>query len=240
MSLLNGRLYSNHVQGTAYTVIKMDAESKQSEVLDIGAAKNFAVAIPSTWETAGMYLRGSIDGTNFYPVEKSDGTEIALGAAASTIIGLDTVKDAIAPLRFLKLCSGTSSSEVTQPGPKATVTLTPAATKTLTFTSGKGGLPSNSIYVSMSTAGDDTLAVTVSGNTINVAVAKTTASNNTAAAIQAAIRNIAGGTVAGVDITGFTVVANAAYTSAPVTAATVAATSLSGGDDTYFYLALKE
>ena len=132
------------------------------------------------------------------------------------------------------------ASEVTQPGPKATATLTPAATKTLTFTSGKGGLESNDISVSMSTAGDDTLAVTVSGNTINVAVAKTTGSNNSAAAIQAAIRNIAGGTVAGVDITGFTVTANAAYTSAPVTSATVAATALAGGDDTYFYLALKE
>lgn len=31
---MNGRLYSNHVQGTGYTVIKMDAESKQSEAFD--------------------------------------------------------------------------------------------------------------------------------------------------------------------------------------------------------------
>ena len=237
---MNGRLYSNHVQGTGYTVIKMDAESKQSEAFDIGSAKHLALGMPTTWATAGIYIRGTIDGTNYYPLEDSNGVEIAIGAEASKIVCLDNVALALAPLRKIKFCSGTSASEVTQPGPKATVTLTPAATKTLTFTSGKGGTPSNSILVSMSTAGDDTLAVTVSGNTINVAVAKTTGSNNSAAAIQAAIRNIAGGLVAGVDITGFTVVANAAYTSAPVTSATVAATALAGGDDTYFYLALKE
>lgn len=33
-----GRLYSDHVQGTGYTVVKMDAGGKQSEVFDIGAA----------------------------------------------------------------------------------------------------------------------------------------------------------------------------------------------------------
>ena len=240
MSLLNGRLYSNHVQGTGYTVIKMDAESKQSEAFDIGSAKHLALGMPTTWTTAGIYFRGTIDGTNYYPLEDVNGIEIAVGAEASKIIGLGQIALDLAPLRKIKICSGTSASEVTQPGPKATVTLTPAATKTLTFTSGKGGLDSNDISVSMSTAGDDTLAVTVTGNTINVAVAKTTASNNTAAAIQAAIRNIDGGTVAGVDITGFTVVANAAYASAPVTSATIAATALSGGDDTYFYLAMKE
>ena len=240
MSLLNGRLYSDHVPGTGYTVIKMDAESKQSEAFDIGSAKHLALGMPTTWTTAGIYLRGTIDGTNYYPLEDCNGVEIAIGAESSKIVCLDNIALALAPLRSIKICSGTSASEVTQPGPKATATLTPAATKTLTFTSGKGGLPSNSIYVSMSTAGDDTLAVTVSGNTINIAVAKTTGSNNSAANIQAAIRLIAGGTVAGVDITGFTVTANAAYTSAPVTSATVAATALSGGDDTYFYLAMKE
>jgi hypothetical protein len=235
-----GRLYSDHVQGTGYTVVKMDAESKQSEAFDIGNAKNFAIQTPSVWATAGIYLRASIDGTNYYPVEKSDGTEIALGAEADKIVGLDGVVDAISMLRKFKICSGTSTSEVTQPGPKATVTLTPAATKTLTFTSGVGGLDSNDISISMSTAGDDVLAVTVVGNTINVAVAKTTGSNNTAAAIEAAIQAIDGGEVAGVDITNFTVTASAAYTSAPVTSATVAATALSGGDDTYFYIAYKE
>jgi hypothetical protein len=235
-----GRLYSDHVQGTGYTVVKMDAGGKQSEVFDIGAAKNFAIQMPTVWATAGIYLRSTIDGTNYFPVEKTDGTEIALGAEASKIIGLEAIADTIAPLRKFKLCSGTAASEVAQPGPLAAAILTPAATKTLTFASGVGGLDSNAISVSMSTAGDDVLAVTVSGNTINVAVAKTTGSNNTAAAIQTAIRNIAGGTVARVDITGFTVTANAAYTSAPVTAATVAATALSGGDDTYFYIAFKE
>lgn len=237
---MNGRLYSEHVQGTGYTIVKMDAESKQSEAFDIGSAKHISIGMPTTWTTAGIYFRGTIDGTNYYPLEDSNGIEIAMGAEASKIIGLGNIALDLAPLRKIKICSGTSASEVTQPGPKATATLTPAATKTLTFTSGKGGLPSNSISISMSTAADDVLAVTVVGNTINVAVAKTTGSNNSAAAIQAAIRNIAGGTVAGVDITGFTVTANAAYTSAPVTSATVAATALSGGDDTYFYLALKE
>ena len=235
-----GRLYSDHVQGTGYTIVKMDAESKQSEAFDIGSAKHISIGMPTTWTAAGIYFRGTIDGTNYYPLEDSNGIEIAVGAEASKIIGLGNIALDLAPLRKIKICSGTSASEVTQPGPKATATLTPAATKTLTFTSGVGGLDSNDISISMSTAGDDTLAVTVSGNTINVAVAKTTGSTNTAAAIQAAIRNIAGGTGAGVDITGFTVTANAAYTSAPVTSATVAATALAGGDDTYFYLALKE
>lgn len=117
-------------------------------------------------------------------------------------------------------------------GTAAAVVLTPDTGKTLTVTSAAAvGADSEVISVAMTTAADDNLAVTKSDTTgvITIAVANTTASKNTAALIQAAIRALT--TVKGITVTGWTVAANAAYVSAPVTAATLEAAALSGGEN---------
>ena len=111
---MNGRLYSDHVMGTSYTVGTIASGAAKSDILDIGTAKHLALQMPSAWTAAGIYLEGSVDGTNFYPVKDSAGVEVAVTAAASTIIGIDLAALTIAALRFVKICSGTSASAVNQ------------------------------------------------------------------------------------------------------------------------------
>ena len=82
---MNGRLYSDHVQGTGYTIVKMDAESKQSEAFDIGSAKHISIGMPTTWTAAGIYFRGTIDGTNYYPLEDVNGTDGARAGSRSAL-----------------------------------------------------------------------------------------------------------------------------------------------------------
>ncbi|KML41302.1 flagellin [Cytobacillus firmus] len=99
----------------------------------------------------------------------------------------------------------------------------------LTITDGSGSADANGIKIAFTTAADDNLAVTQSGDTITIALADTTAGNNTASAIQTALQGL--GTVNGVDVSDWTVSADATWTaSAPITA-NVAATNLSGGAD---------
>ncbi len=95
---------------------------------------------------------------------------------------------------------------------------TVAEGKTLTVTSGVKGLTGNEVKVTIGVAEEDTLAVTGAGDTMTILLANGTASKNSAANIQTAVRAITGGTVAGVSITGFTVAGNAAYNSAPAIA----------------------
>lgn len=100
----------------------------------------------------------------------------------------------------------------------ASKTITVDTGKTLTFTSGVKGPGSNAIKISIGVAEDDNLAVTAADGVISILLANATASKNAKAALQAAIRAIAGGTVAGVSVSAFVVTANAAYDSAPAIA----------------------
>lgn len=87
------------------------------------------------------------------------------------------------------------------------------------------------LKVAVATAGDDTLAVAGSGDTITISLAKTTSGKNTAALIQAAIRAVS--TLDGVSLAAWTVTGNAAYDAAPPIAATIAATGLGSGNEVY-------
>ena len=91
-------------------------------------------------------------------------------------------------------------------GHVATAVVAGAADKTLTLTQPIAKNPEsiNGIEVSLSQAADDVLAVTFSANVLSIKLAKTTAANNTAALIQAAIRAL--GTLNGIDFSGITAV----------------------------------
>ncbi|NMH68886.1 flagellin [Bacillus sp. RO3] len=99
----------------------------------------------------------------------------------------------------------------------------------LTITDGSGSSDANGIKIALTTAADDNLAVNQSGDTITIALADTTAGNNTAAAIQTALQGL--GTVNGVDVSDWTVSGDATWTAGAPISASVAATNLSGGAD---------
>ena len=100
----------------------------------------------------------------------------------------------------------------------AATTVTVATGKTLTFDSKIYGPDGNAITVTMETAEDDTLDVSnpENTNTILIKAASTTASNNTAAAIETAIQTLSTIGEDALDVSAFTVTGNEAYNSAPL------------------------
>lgn len=96
-------------------------------------------------------------------------------------------------------------------GHVATAVVAGAADKTLTITQPIAKNPEsiNGVEVALAQAADDVLAVTFSANVLTINLAKTTAANNTAALIQAAIRAL--GTLNGIDFSGVTAVTAAGW-----------------------------
>lgn len=227
----------NGIAETRGLTATIDAAGTLSDAIQIGPWRHMGIVMPSVWATAAMTFAvcNKADGT-FVPLYDDAGIEVSATVAASKATALNLAALSLAPWNWVKLRSGTSASAVAQAGPKATKTIVVDGAKTLAFTSGVGGTASNSITIAISTAEDDVLAVTNVGPAISIALAKTTGSNNSAAAIQAKIRGL---TVSGITMTGFTVTGSTEYDAAPVTSATVEATALEGGDDTHIEVVLK-
>ena len=208
--------------------------SSATELIDARGYRLARIHSPANLTAAKFQVHETLDedGT---PVAIQDdilGTPIALTATASKASG---IKEYIAPLSglgFIRLVSVAVADGTTptgQVGTKASKTIVVDGAKTLTFASGVGGAESNAITIAITTAENDTLAVTNVGTAITIALAKTTASKNSAANIQAAIRSL---TVPGITMTGFTVTGSSEYNAAPPVAGSVAATALAGGADT--------
>lgn len=112
----------------------------------------------------------------------------------------------------------------------AVVKAASAPTDTLTISGTLAlGAAVNVLFVSLTTAGDDALAVTKDDETktINIALAKTTAAKNTATLIQAAIRGLS--TVGGVATTAFTCAAGGNWDTAAVATGEADEVAFSGG-----------
>lgn len=69
------------------------------------------IQMPTAWTAAGITFQASADGTNFFDVKDSAGTEVSLTAAASTYITLDP---AARNFKAIKVRSGTSAAAVNQ------------------------------------------------------------------------------------------------------------------------------
>lgn len=209
----------NGIAETRGITATIAAAGTLSDAIQIGPWKYAGVVMPAVWATAGMTFAvcNKADGT-FVPLYDANGIEVSATVAASKATSLDQIALALAPWNYVKLRSGTSASAVAQAGPKATKVIAVDGAKTLTFTSGVGGTPSNAITVAVEVAENDTLAVSASGPAITIKLANTTDSKNAAAAIQTAARLL---TISGVTMTAFAVTASSEYTAAPPTGASV-------------------
>ena len=103
-----------------------------------------------------------------------------------------------------------------------------AVTDTLTVTAPvmMGAAP-NSLKIDLKTSAADTLSVTAATDTITINLAKTTASKNTAALIQAAIRDL--GVVNKIDVTAFTCTAGGNWNTAAVATGETEAQAFANG-----------
>lgn len=198
---------------TRVHAVTIPSGESTTPAIDIAYARDVAVVFPAVWAAAGLavLVSPSEDGT-YVPLCKAvDGSEEAVSAAASKAIPLPA---GVAAFRFIKLVSGTTSSEVNQDGPKAGAVLTVSTGKTLTVGSGEGGLPSNLLKVRIEVSDDDDLHVSnpEGTSTILIKLAHTTAADNEDTKIETAVRALA--SVGGVDVSAMTVAGNAAYDAA--------------------------
>lgn len=158
------------------------------------------------------------------------GKESPCGYYAASLTGLSFIK-------LESVDESDKSTAVAQVGTKASLAITVDTGKVLTIGSGVGGPGANALQVAIGTAADDVLAVSAAGGLITILLANSTASNNSAANIQAALRDL--GTVDGIDVSAMTAVGDTGYDAAPPIAASVGAANLAGGDDTTLYVILE-
>lgn len=89
--------------------------ANQSNEINLECYRYFSLQMPSDWTTANITLLGSLDyGGDFYPVYDDTGTEISITAAASRIISVNAAALKIAPLKYIKLRSGTAATPINQ------------------------------------------------------------------------------------------------------------------------------
>lgn len=96
------------------TVTIANGASLSSEV-DLGGYALTAIQMPTAWTAASLtFQAATASGGTFQDVYDDLGNEITVQAAASRCIGIDAVAGALAPLRFIKIRSGTSATPVNQ------------------------------------------------------------------------------------------------------------------------------
>jgi flagellin len=201
-SLLNGAVDDN---GEKAATFHIGANSGQNISLNIKAmdASSLGVARDATTITS------TVNGTEVSNVDFDD--TLGAGIVDSANISFNSADN-----------SGVNST--------VTVKAASAATDTITIDTGVAGVAGDSLTINLTQAGDDNLAVTDGGSgTINIALADTTAGNNSAANIQTAIRAL--GTINGVDLSNATVTAGGNWDTAATDTGETGAVSFSGGAD---------
>ena len=85
-----------------------------SGVVELGDSRLFAVQMPTAWTAGNLTFQVSDDGTDFYDLYDSDGSEVVVTAGgASRVIQLTNPARYLG-LRWLKVRSGTTGTPVNQ------------------------------------------------------------------------------------------------------------------------------
>lgn len=216
--------------GTATSAVNQAGDTKAACAFDFGTDKTltFTSGVQGEGGNGILVQIDNADGDSL-AVTKDDGNRtITVKLAAAT--GSNNAAAAIEALvQALSTVGDLDVSGMTVEGSTEYNSAPPTSTKaarifnwgarTLTFTSGVAGAPGNKITLTFETAANDTLAVTNPTDTYNILIklANATASKNSAAAIQTAVRALtaigpSGSTVA---VSAMAVAGNTAYNSAP-------------------------
>lgn len=170
-------------------VMFVPGESKTGLVSVEGAKRSLSLVIPACWETADIAFEVKGD-TDFVPVYDKNGSAVAVKATAGTAVDISDLVDVLRPWQWVRIVSGTHDVPVAQHGTQATTVIDFGSDKTLSINSGIYGVSGNAYFVVVNVSDTDDLSVTedVELPLITINLANTTASKNSAEAIQAAIR----------------------------------------------------
>lgn len=177
----------------------------------IPIGENAGIIIPSDWVTADISFLVSNDNSSYSSLYDEAGTEVVVKTVKSTAVSFGTKNAKLYPFGYMKIRSGSLATPVVQGVTAAAKVYTIDTEKTLTINAVIKGSIGNEISFGFETAEDDVLAINVVDKVVTILFAKDTASNNTAAAIQALLQ---AATIADIDVTSLTVAENAGYIAA--------------------------
>jgi hypothetical protein len=82
---------------------------------DLGGAELMAILMPATWVAANITFQASNQfGGTYYDLYDDAGSEVVVTAAQQRCISCDSVAMKLAPLRWIKIRSGTTAVPVNQ------------------------------------------------------------------------------------------------------------------------------
>lgn len=110
------QLFASLGATTTKTVTVSTSTDGLSDAVDLGGYRLAAVAMSTAWTSADITFAAAISsGGTFYPVYNDNGEEATIvNTTASRIVAIDVVAASLAPLRHVKLRSGTNDTPVTQ------------------------------------------------------------------------------------------------------------------------------
>jgi hypothetical protein len=200
--------------------VRIKAGESLSDTFSLKYGKYVGLLVPDNWTAADIGFEAGVSGGETKPLNDSTGTAVTLSPTAGSFYNLS---DILGCAETCKILSGTAALPVAQFGTAASAVLDFGDDRKLTITSGVGGTLANKTVIGVTLNNADTLVVdNPIGEFIRIRLADTTASKNTAAAIQAAIRALgtteAPGTLKnGLDVSALTVTGSEEYTAAPAT-----------------------
>ena len=195
----------------------------------IPIGENAGIIIPSNWVTADISFLVSNDNSSYSSLYDEAGAEVVVKTVKSTAVSFGAKNAKLYPFGYMKIRSGSATTPVVQGVTAASKVYTIDTGKTLTINAVIKGSIGNEISFGFKTAEDDVLAINVVDKVVTILFAKDTASNNTAAAIQALLQ---AETIADIDVSALTVTEDAGYIAArPTVIEDIAPKPLAGGVD---------
>ena len=89
-----------------------------TDALNVGNGRLVGIAMPAAWDTAAITFQASADGSTYYDLYDSDGSEVTISSSAAAASRYLAFTSAMLPvfagLRYLKIRSGTSATPVNQ------------------------------------------------------------------------------------------------------------------------------
>jgi hypothetical protein len=199
-------------------IVRMPSGASKSDIIPMNDYSFMGMIIPSNWSSADIYFEAGADSATMKPMYTEDKTLVAASVDKDTYVGMNTYRNALASADYLRICSGTPTSQTAQVGTPASATVDFGDDKVLTIKTGSGGPQANScrIMFDMNDA-DSVVAVNPSDAEVIVYLADTTQAKNDATHIETAIKALGKLKDASVDMTNAVVTASAEYTDAPIT-----------------------
>lgn len=112
----SGRLLTNTMSTPTSVLVTVPSGVTISASASLNNSIPVAVIVPTSTACSGLTFNGSIDGTNFYDVYKTDGTIASAAITSGTMVGLSTISPFLNGIQYFKIkvdASGAAASQYT-------------------------------------------------------------------------------------------------------------------------------